>query len=136
MTSDQTFPRNLTTEERNLTRWIIQNGAYGSSQYLQQLDRATVSAQCKCGCASVDFAIEGIEPNRKEGMEIIGDFVYGDESNLCGAFVFACGRRLAGLDVYPLAADNASSTLPNPLLLRPFEKEAKKTILTSFLLEE
>ena len=53
-------------------------------------------------------------------MRIIGDFLYGDESSLCGAFVFESHGVLAGLEVYGLAVD-APTILPDPHQLRPFE---------------
>ena len=123
MATGAKFPRDLTAEERSLTRWIIQNGDCEATPFLQQLDRAKVCAECQCGCASVDFEIDEVEPDRKQGMELLGDFVYGDASTLCGIFVFACGGRLAGLDVYALAVDEAPRTLPDPSLLRPIKDE-------------
>lgn len=51
-------------------------------------------------------------------MQILADFVYGGEDDLCGAFVFAEGGVLAGLEVYGLAVD-APKELPAPEVLRP-----------------
>ena len=123
MSNKQTFPRDLTTEEHELASWMIEHGNCDTKAYASQLKDAKVISQCKCGCASIDFAIGGVEPDSKQGMEILGDYIYGDQSNLCGAFVFACGGMLAGLEVYPLAVDEAPRTLPDPSELKSAENE-------------
>lgn len=79
--------RPLTDEERSLVRWMLENGTTEARAFLDQLNRARVVAHCPCGCASVDFNVDGLtEPTG--GLNILGDFLYGDEDNLCGAFVF------------------------------------------------
>jgi hypothetical protein len=128
MKPDQTiYPRDLTDEERVLTRWIIENGSEDSSRFLQQLEQAKVCSKCSCGCASVDFEINGSTPSKESGMEIIGDFVYGDENTMCGVFVFSQDNQLSGLEVYPLAVDEAPKSLPSASILRPITTEIKST---------
>ncbi len=108
--------RPLTDHERQLVRWMLEHGSPGSGQFLEQLERAQVVSRCPCGCASIDFEIDECLPP-STGMRILGDFEFGDETNLCGAFVFEKGGVLAGLEVYGLAV-NAPSVLPNPTELR------------------
>jgi hypothetical protein len=52
--------RPLTEDERELTRWILEHGSSGTDVFVDQLERARVKSVCPCGCASIDFAIEGM----------------------------------------------------------------------------
>ena len=110
--------RPLTTEEYELTRWILEHGKPEARQFIEQLDWSRVIGSCACGCASIDFEIEGLGKAPRGGIHILGDFIYGDESNLCGIFVFESGDILSGLEVYGLAVD-APKTLPSPADFRP-----------------
>jgi len=109
--------RPLTDEEYELTRWILEHGKPDALQFVEQLDRARLVGGCPCGCATLHFEIEGLG-EAQLGVHVLGDFVYGDESNLCGVFVFESGGILKGLEVTGYAVD-ASRTLPNPIDLRP-----------------
>lgn len=114
------YPRPLLDEERDLVRWMLQNGEPGAEAYLGQLEVAVVSGVCGCGCASIDFQIGDLHPNRKEGMTILSDFLYGPESPPFGAFVFAHGDTLGGLEVYGFG--ETAEHLPTPDELRPIRK--------------
>jgi len=105
--------RPLTTEEHELTRWMLEHGMHEAAAFLEQLDRARVVGKCRCGCASIDLEVEGLG-KAPPGVHILGDFIYGDESNLCGVFVFESAGILSGLEVYSFAADTPK-TLPTPL---------------------
>lgn len=114
------FPRPLTARERDVTRWLIAHGHASDTdktRYLRQLELATVSGKCGCGCASVDFAIDGRESEEKE-MFIIADFV----TNRCehGIFVFVRGGQLAGTEAYQLAGGEPLALLPEPVGFEPF----------------
>jgi hypothetical protein len=109
--------RPLSPEEHSLTRWMLEHGHPDAAAFLPQLDRARVVSRCPCGCASIDFAIDGEQAPPGTGMQVLGDFLYGDEKTLCGAFVFAKAGLLAGLEVYGLAVD-APTVLPEPPGLR------------------
>lgn len=126
--TDRTFEpilvdRELTKEERELTEWILEHGKPRAQGYLNQLERLRVSSLCPCGCASVDFAVEG-KTRVRGGIDVLGDFLYGEGNDgLCGAFVFADKNgTLAGLEVYGLV-DCHPITLPSPSELRPFDAE-------------
>ena len=111
--------RSLTEEEISLTRWILENGTPEATTFLEQVERASVIALCPCGCASIDFAIEGY-PKAPPGSHTLGDFIYGDETSLAGVFVFEAGGILKGLEVYGFAID-PPKILPKPVELRPLE---------------
>lgn len=122
-----TFPRPLSDQERVLVRWMLQHGEPGAQEFLPQLDDAVVSGVCGCGCASVDFQIGDRHQDRKIGMTILSDYLYGPESLPFGAFVFAHGDILGGLEVYGFG--ETADRLPAPEELRPMEKStANKTL--------
>ena len=111
--------RNLTSDEQHLIRWMLEHGEPGATEFLPQLERLQVlPTRCPCGCASIDFSIDG-QPKPIGSMHIIADFVYGGNSDLCGVFLFEQEGLLAGLEVYGLAVD-APKALPTPDVLRPF----------------
>ena len=109
--------RPLTGEEYELTRWILEHGKPEAAAYLDQLERARVVGRCPCGCATIDFEIDGLG-KAPPGVNVLGDFLFGDESALCGVFVFSSNGILSGLEVTGYAVD-APKTLPDPSELRP-----------------
>jgi hypothetical protein len=98
---------------------MLEFGGLDASAFLTQLERARVVSRCPCGCASIDFEVTGLPPP-SGGLRVLGDFVWGDESDLYGAFIFECSGVLAGIEVYGLAGDNTPRTLPAAHALRPF----------------
>jgi hypothetical protein len=110
--------RDLTSEERQLILWMIEHGEPEAVRFLPQLERLQVlPTRCPCGCASIDFSIDG-QSQESGPMRLIADFQFGGDSDLCGTFLFVQEGRLSGLEVYGLAVD-APKTLPTPDVLRP-----------------
>ncbi len=110
--------RALTTDEYKLTRWLLEHGTPEARGYLSQLDKAQVTPwKCPCGCASIDFAIDGC-PAPTGGMSILSDFVFGKDEEISGIFVFARNGILSGLEVYGMAGE-APKYLPSSNELRP-----------------
>ena len=65
-------------------------------------------------------------PKPSGGLRTLGDYVFGSEKQLAGAFIFERAGVLAGLEVYGLVRDEAPRALPEPGSLRPFhEGEAR-----------
>ena len=114
--------RPLTAQERALARWMLEHGTPEAPTYLPQLERARVVARCPCGCASVDFAVDGF-PMPSGGLRVLGDFLYGAVGDLRGAFIFEQSGVLAGIEVWGLDVPNPT-TLPSPDELRPVEEGA------------
>ncbi len=121
-----TFPRPLSEQERVLVRWMLQHGEPGVERFLNQLDDAVVSGVCGCGCASIDFQIGDRHPDRKNGMTILSDYLYGPESMPFGAFVFTHDDTLGGLEVYGFG--KTADRLPSPEELRPMEKSTSEQV--------
>jgi hypothetical protein len=112
--------RPLTVEEAALVRWMLENGTASAARFLPQLDKARVVSRCYCGCASVDFSIEGVGPPLGEPIGVLADFEYRTaDGHFCGAFVFERARRLAGLEVWSVDGLSTPSALPEPRQLQP-----------------
>ncbi|HET6433778.1 hypothetical protein [Dyella sp.] len=114
-----TTNRNLTSEEHQLVRWLLEHGNPGAVAFLPQLEQALVTPwRCACGCASFNFAVPD-KHAREGGMHILSDFLFGSPSELSGVFVYEQAGILSGLEVYGLAGE-APKTLPSIGSLRPF----------------
>ncbi len=89
-----------------------------------QLENAKATSwRCPCGCASINFAIDDM-PEPSGELSIIADFLFGNDDDLSGVFVFEKNGALAGVEVYGLAGE-APRTLPLPESLRPFPKQGE-----------
>ncbi len=113
--------RELTPTEYAITRWLLEHGKPEALQFIEQLEHARIVSRCPCGCASVDFEISGL-PKGQGGMNILSDYLFGDESDPKGIFVWECNGILAGIEVYGLATD-APKNLPSIESLRPYGPE-------------
>ena len=101
---------------------MLEHGVPDAPHFLPQLERAQVlPTRCPCGCASIDFSIDG-HPQPGSGLRRIADFVFGSGDEMSGIFVFEQSGVLSGLEVYGLGGD-APKTLPSPDSLRPFADE-------------
>ncbi len=115
--------RKLTNKEFELSKWLLENGKDEAQKYLAQLEIAEVTDwKCECGCASINFKIEGL-PKAKPGVEILSDYLFGKGELMAGVFIFSKLGVLSGLEVYGFAID-APPELPNISDLRPMESES------------
>src|SRR5580693_5152312 len=115
--------RPMLIEEKNLVRWMLEHGKPEAKNFLSQLDKAEVTPwRCPCGCASINFLIPG-HPAPSGGLHPLADFIFGNDENLSGIFVYEQNGVLAGLEVYGLAGD-APRLLPSSNSLRSFPKKA------------
>jgi hypothetical protein len=117
--------RALTDTERDLARWMLKHGAADATQHLVQLELAEVAPwRCQCGCASIKFEIKGYA-KASPGVQVLGDFVMGEEDHQSGAMIYSSGGLLRGIEVYGLAGD-APRVLPRPEDLRVFEPTGQR----------
>src|SRR5688572_2688475 len=124
--SDGHSNRDLTPSERHLVRWMLEHGGPDAQQFLPQLERVRVTPwRCPCGCASINFVIEG-KPEPPLGMRPIADYLVRGADDLSGIFVFEQSGALSGLEVYGFAGD-APATLPTPDMLRTFSDANSET---------
>jgi hypothetical protein len=110
--------RNLTSAEEQLVRWMLEHGNPEARAFLPQLEKAQVTPnRCPCGCASIDFSIDGF-PGPSGGLHVLADFIFVTDEHPNGIFVFEKNGVLAGLEVYGLAGD-APRTSPSSDSLKP-----------------
>lgn len=108
----------MNEQERRLVRWMLEHGTPEAASFQHQAELANVTPErCPCGCASIYFAVQGY-PALTGGIRPLGDFVFGDNNELSGIFIYEQGGVLAGVEVYGLAGD-APRSLPQPEALRP-----------------
>ena len=114
--------RPLTDGERGLLKWLLEHGTAEGRALLPQLQRARVAARCSCGCASVDFAIDGKVASPKVGMSVISDYRWDSpEGHAFGVFAFAREGLLSGIDLWSIDGRATASNLPDPSRLRPID---------------
>jgi hypothetical protein len=105
--------RNLTNEEKNLFRWMLEHGEPEAQQLLPQLAQVHVlPTRCPCGCASLSFQVKG-QPQPAGVIHPLTEFVFGGSNDLNGIFLFTQSGVLAGLEIYGLTGE-AAKTLPPP----------------------
>jgi hypothetical protein len=115
--------RPLTEAEENLIRWMLEHGTLEAKHFLPQLENVRVMDwRCPCGCASINFTVEGLSEPTGD-FQILADFVFGAGENLSGIFIFQQNDVLAGLEVYGLAGD-APKFLPSLESLRSYSDVA------------
>ena len=119
--------RPLSAKETELVRWALKHGLPGSSSYLPQVEKLRVISRCGCGCASVDFSVEGIVPDYGMGIDVLSDHLWGTGgTDLCGIFVFARNKKLAGLEVWSVDGQVTPNELPKIEELRDYSGERLK----------
>jgi hypothetical protein len=112
--------RPLSPEELALARWLLAHGTLAAGGYLDDLARARVASRCGCGCASIDFAVDGHKPPRDAPLEVLADYQWRDGAgHLGGVFIFARAGVLAGLEVWSIDGEAAIDRLPSPAQLEP-----------------
>src|SRR5260370_25699962 len=111
--------RPLTAAEPTLVRWLMLHGIREAACYLPQLDRARVASRCYCGCASIDFAIDGVVPPPGTGITTLADYEWlAPGGELFGVFVFESSGLLAGLEVWSQDGLAQATALPDIEQLR------------------
>ncbi|MGU3776022.1 hypothetical protein [Burkholderia metallica] len=119
--------RPLSAFETSLARWMLVHGEPEAQAFLEQLAEAEVMPwRCPCGCASINFQIQGRQPAPPGvGLHVLGDFVFGPDDRPAGIFIYECAGLLGGIEVYGLAG-NAPAELPREETLRPFSSLAEE----------
>lgn len=121
--------RPLTDREREFVRWCIEHGSPGSETYIPHLDRVRVISSCGCGCPSIDFSYDGVPPDYTSGLEVISDHIWGIGGiDLCGVFVFARNKKLAGFEVWSVDGQITPTELPCVEVLRSYSESTPRLI--------
>jgi hypothetical protein len=84
---------------------MLEHGEPRAQEFLEQLALAEVTSwRCPCGCASINLQIKGREL-APQGVQILGDFIFGPDDAPAGIFIFESAGLLSGIEVYGLAGD-------------------------------
>ena len=114
--------RELNDDEKDLVLLMLENGENRAKEYIQELRNISVASKCRCGCASINFALNGIEVSRKGGIDVIADFRYKTKNgNECGAYLFLSDEHLAGLDLWSMDGNEIPKYIPNKSELKKYE---------------
>jgi len=86
------------------------------------IERALYRAD-SCGCASVEFCIDGRTASPKSGMSIVSDYRWDDaDGKLFGVFAHAREGLLSGIDLWSIDGHATADNPPNLSQLRPMNK--------------
>ena len=119
------FYRPLSDAERQLARWMLENGTAEAAAFLSQLEVAEATPwRCPCGCASFNFKVKDM-PAAPPGVHVLGDFVFYDGSDVAGVFIFSSNGILSGVEVTGMAGD-APKILPEPGQLLTHEEYGRR----------
>ncbi|MBB5207998.1 hypothetical protein [Chiayiivirga flava] len=120
MRSNLAIDRPLAPDELAVVRWLLAHGTGDNSAFLEQLQLARVTGRCGCGCASIDFSINGKRP-ADPAVRILSDYQWSTEQgHLCGAFVFEQDGLLGGLELWSIDGQSTPDTMPPIERLVPF----------------
>ena len=115
------FYRPLRENERELARWMLENGTPEAAGFVSQLENSDATSwRCPCGCASFKLKVRN-RPAAPPGVHILGDFVYSDGADLAGIFIYSSNGILSGVEVVGMAGD-APKTLPKASQLMTYEQ--------------
>ena len=119
--------RLMTSQESAFVRWLLIHGDDRAKTFLPQTDRTRVVGRCGCGCASINFAVDGKTFYGKRidgevvGMETLVEYQWTTiDGKRFAVFVFACNGLLAGLDLWSMDGQGIATELPATSVLRAF----------------
>jgi len=104
--------RKLSDYEKALVRLLIEKQLGKDSEYLLQVENASVVRQCECGCGTVDLSIRGKHPGPPSGSAVLVDGLgVSANGDQVAVMLFAREGLLCSLEVYSLAG-NPGKALP------------------------
>jgi hypothetical protein len=107
--------RALSDSESALVQWLLSQGGKKATCYLSQASRIRVVSRCACGCASLNFDIDGGGWRSPGGMDILIERRWHDQAgHLFEVFIFSKANTLAGIEVYSVDGLATPRTLPTP----------------------
>ena len=115
--------RNVTDEEAELVRWLVEHGEPGCDRLLSQVKDLKVVSKCKCGCPTVYFALEG-EGNSRKGERLVSDWLAKMNEELFGVMLFEVAGEISSLEVYSCAGTVKSFDLPETSMLLGYDERS------------
>lgn len=118
--------RELTSSERVLIEWLAANLTVEVDIPLSELKELSVASECRCGCASIDFAVSGSPVSPRGGITVIADYLYRSEhENQMGCFLFMANGHIAGVEVWSVDGAETPIRLPAPSELYSYESAGR-----------
>jgi L-rhamnose isomerase len=108
-----------------LVEWLAVNPTIDVDIPLSELKELSVASECRCGCASIDFAVNG-SPVSPGGITVVADYLYKSENgNQMGCFLFMANGHIAGVDVWSVDGAETPIRLPVPSELYGYENSGR-----------
>jgi hypothetical protein len=120
----ESLNRPLSREEQELVLWLIEHGSSDDKPQLRaQVSALTVHWECRCGCPSVNFALNGA-PVEGKGRHIIAHYLAEVDGMEVG--VILCDRNgvLTSLEVYSFVGSDKPFGLPKIATFQSFKEQS------------
>src|SRR5436189_6350605 len=104
--------RPLTDRERAVLDVLLAADFEGADTFRLQVSNIRVVGKCRCGCPSIDFAVES-----GAGLTVLVDARLAGSDD--GLFLFSLGEQLGGIE-YVSNSDEMVTELPDPALLSTY----------------
>jgi hypothetical protein len=94
--------RPLTRTERSLLESLLDSEFEGVAELRAQVEHATASSGCECGCGLIDLSVPPDLPASSAAgpVPVEGTVLDGDGGPIGGILLFVEEGRLAGLEIY------------------------------------
>jgi hypothetical protein len=106
--------RPLTSAERTLLKWLLDNGISEATAYKRQLTDIHVCSTCSCGCPTIDLAMRDKTERTTGPSQILADAEgFSPEGVPVNVILHARENKLSELEV--IAVDGTTNfSLPSP----------------------
>jgi hypothetical protein len=110
------FPRPLTGREAEILGFMLSAGFPGDEVLREQAGHAVVVEQCTCGCATIDFGLEGDAPLAPEvqGAPLVQARARDMEEHPAGLMLFVRDGRLSSLEIVWYDESQITAEFPAP----------------------
>jgi hypothetical protein len=116
--------RPLSLYEREFVLWLIEHGSSDDKPQLRaQVSALTVHWSCRCGCPSVNFALNGV-PVKGKGQHVIVHYLADVDGIEVGVMLFDMEGTLSSLEVYSLLGNDKPFGLPEIATLHSVEEHS------------
>jgi hypothetical protein len=105
----------MTSAERNLIAWLLENTNPTGATYLDQVEGLRVVSRCNCGCPTIYFA-----PDIADSVEICHFVSVAEDESACSVMLSEKGGKLVELALH-WYGDVPPRHFPMPAELRRFE---------------
>ena len=121
--------RPLTSGERTLLKWLLENGVSEATAYKKQLMDIHVCSTCSCGCPTIDLAMLDKTERITGPSQILADAEgFSPEGVPVNVILHARENKLSELEVFSLdGTKNFSLPTPDKLTITNEPKKPQQT---------